>query len=918
MTGIPGMDPTQNGTAPCQERDVARGRIGMEIVLGLDADRQAWPPTTNGAMAQAGGLVTGPAGLLHVVETALGLGGPPVPAVRRLALWRAKLAAADAEGRFWHRSFATDAFATARLLLDWRDRLVESGWHPGAIAAPPPRLADLAAAEAAGPALPPGAADRTRRAIAALTEDPPPEPIVARIRLLDRRAVLPPGLRAMLDALAASGTDVTEEPEPETAAQGDLGAAQGVLRGLGAPGLLGDGRFTLLEAETETAAAELVADRLKADADLGGAVLLATRPTAILDAALRRRHLPRLGIGAMSPLRGILQALPLGLATRWAPFDARRMLEFLQLPRCPLPREIRRTLTNTLPQTPGRGGKAWKDAIAEGMRAFEERLAAEIPDPAKRKPRRDAALEAVAVWLEGELTDPDAGMPASALLRLCTALANWAHGMAAGGEELAEVLASHANALAEAVQETGLGHLPRIAVERMLDAVMGEGTRDPAPCAEAAPWGTASAPGAVWGRPRLLVWWGFDSASVPAPDPWQAEEVAALDAAGCRPWQAIDMLRAASASWRRPILAARDRALLVAIRGADAEAHPLAHELVALLEPYPALRPRAEALNGAQAPELAGVTLDRAAAAEATLPQPRETVTMGAAISGRRDKDSATSLERLLACPFAWVMDYRARLREGRFAEIAEDEKLIGLLAHRLAEELLTPGAAPDPGAIAAEARQRLPALIEEAAAPLLQTGSAAERARVEEMLPKAIAYVAQLLRDSGLEVVEAEAQRSDDNLLGQGEALGGGIDLLLRDAQGRPALLDLKWSRSVRSYRDRVREGHAVQLAAYSALVGAEDRAAYVLLGIPTAIAVPGGLPILSEDTAPSLAATWEETRNSRGKRQAALAEGRIHALGLRDEKDKRPDPDGAPLAAKPPCRFCAHGVLCGKETVA
>ena len=40
----------------------------------------------------------------------------------------------------------------------------------------------------------------------------------------------------------------------------------------------------------------------------------------------------------------VRQALPLGLATRWAPFDARRMLEFLQLPRCPVPREVRRAL----------------------------------------------------------------------------------------------------------------------------------------------------------------------------------------------------------------------------------------------------------------------------------------------------------------------------------------------------------------------------------------------------------------------------------------------------------------------------------------------------------------------------------------------------------------------------------------------
>ncbi|WP_456308258.1 hypothetical protein, partial [Roseomonas rosulenta] len=321
------------------------------------------------------------------------------------------------------------------------------------------------------------------------------------IRLLDERRLLPPGLRALLDALEATGTRIVEEPAPDVPAAGDLGAAQGMLRGLGEAHVTGDGRFTLLEAETETAAADLVADRLRAEAHPDDVVLLATRPTTVLDAALRRRHLPRLGMSAASPLRGILQALPLGLATRWSPFDARRMLEFLQLPRCPVPREVRRALTDCLPETPGRGGATWREAIATGLRKAEERLATEEPDAARRKARRAADEDAVATWLEGDLADPDEGMPTADLLRLCTTLARWASGLAAMGDPLAAELAGHAGALAEAARETGLARLPRIDLERMLDAVLAEGAHDPAPAEDAAPWGSAAAPGAVWGRP---------------------------------------------------------------------------------------------------------------------------------------------------------------------------------------------------------------------------------------------------------------------------------------------------------------------------------------------------------------------------------------------------------------------------------
>jgi hypothetical protein len=195
---------------------------------------------------------------------------------------------------------------------------------------------------------------------------------------------------------------------------------------------------------------------------------------------------------------------------------------------------------------------------------------------------------------------------------------------------------------------------------------------------------------------------------------------------------------------------------------------------------------------------------------------------------------------------------------------------------------------------------------------------AAAERARVQQALPVAIEQIGALLREGGLEVVEAEATRSHPDLLGPGEALKGDIDLLLRDAKGRPALLDLKWTRALRAYRQRVREGRAVQLAAYAALVGAEERAAYVLLAVPAVVGGPDGLGgFRPEADAPSLAATWQAVRESRAKRCASLDAGRLQALGIYEGNNPPPDPDGAPLAMEAPCRFCAHGRLCGKEAV-
>ena len=878
----------------------------MHILFGLDADGGTWPATSDASTAQAGGAVVGPRGLLGIVETALGLGGPVQPAAVRLARWRAKLAAADSPERFWHASFRTRFRATARLILGMRDALVEAGWHSTALATPPARLADLAAVEVAGAALPAGPADRLRAALVNLAADPPPAPIIERLALLDDRALLPPGVAALISALADTGTMVRAADTPDVPAAGDLGTVQKLLRA-GAPGELdNDGRFTLLEAETEGAAVEMLAERLAAEPRPQELVIIASRPTGVLDAALRRRHLPRLGISAASPSRGLTQVLPLALATRWQPFEALRLLELVQLRRSPIPNEVCKRLVALLPGCPGHGGPQWRAAITEGLAAQEERYRAIAAETATARTR--AARGAVATWLEAPLADPEAGMPLEDLAAACTALGAWAGSLAGQAVPLAASLAAQARALLEAAQATGLTTLTRLDLERLLDAVLAEGETDPTVSTEASPWAVVPAPGAVWGRPQTLVWWGFDVPPLPARLPWDAAETGALEAAGCLPWTPEAALAAAAAAWHRPLLRALDRVILVAVRWGGAEAHPLAHELAPLLERAPACHPVAEALLVAPAPLLAGRSLQRLPVVTVSLPEARAEWVIPAGLGIARDRHSATSIELLLGCPFAWTLRHHARLRPGRRAEVADGERLIGLLAHRLSSELFTPGPGGDPATLAAAATVRLPALIEEAAAPLLHPGAAVERARLTDRLPLAIAAIARLLLQSGLIVVEGEANRRATDMPETGEAFAGTVDLLLQDASGRPVVLDLKWTRAGHRYREQLEKGLAIQLAAYAKLVGAGERAAYLLLADAEAFATSGArLGTAVRGDAPSLDATWQAVLAARRLRAAAISSGTLRALGLDyDHKKPPPDPDGVLAPPAPPCKFC------------
>lgn len=890
-----------------------------EAVLGLGCDRGSWPEAATAGEAACGSPVLGPIGLLRVVETALGLGGPEAPMATRLAAWRAKLGAAGA-GRFWDESFAQDPLATAETLLTWRDQLVEAGWQ-AATTPDVPRLRDLAAAELGGPALPAGYPDRLAATLAELSTAPPGTP-VARLRLLDMREHLPSGLARLIAELEARGTIVATVAEPFSPAQGDLGAVQDALRmGAGAQ-LTGDGRFALLTAETETAAAEALADWLAVDGAAGRIAIIADRPTAALDAALARRGLPALGVSRTSPQRGVLQLLPLALATRWRPFDAVRMLQLLQARPSPLPREIRHALANALVAAPGRGGPDWAAALMDGKAAFAARLTTEEADTPTRKaaPRLTRALARVAALVEAPLEDPVAGMPVETVRALCGLLAAWATEQGRGEDPLFTALAGAARTLAEAALVSGRTDLPRVELERLVGVALKNGVPDPAVAEEAAPWFLLRDPAGLWDHADTVVWWGLGEPSLPARRPWTRAETLALAGVGVALPEPATALAALSAGWRRPLLFARQRALLVAVPepgAADARRHPLLDELREMLAGAPsAVKPQAEPLLGDSAAMLMGTKLARVPLASTPLPQARAAWTIPAKAVSIRPVESASSLELLLGCAYGWVGHYAARLRPGRAAEVPQGAQLIGLLAHRLAQELFTPGAPPAPGATRAAAEARLPGLLDEMAAPLLAPGSAAELTRLRTDLPRAMEALALLIANHGLTITGTEVPRETKAAFGPGQDFAGTIDLLLARPDGGAAVLDMKWAGTDRYRRAEVLEGRAIQLAAYVGLVGAGEDGGFFMLAQRRVLAT--GASIFVGRTAPGLADTWQRTLAARQARLATIDAGTLYALGIGwDDRKKPDDPDAAAVRTNPPCRYCALPRLCGKEAM-
>ncbi|RYB04317.1 PD-(D/E)XK nuclease family protein [Lichenibacterium ramalinae] len=884
----------------------------MHVVFGMAADGGAHPAHPGTGSGAVGGAVVGPAGLLDLLAGQLGLSGPPVAPVVRIAAWQAKLEAAAAVGpRFYSASLVADALSTARLLLSWRDDLTEAGWVPVDTGTAGPRLADLAAAELTPPPLPRCRSDLLREVISRLAGGARSE--LATFETIEDLDLLPPPWQALARALSDSGVAVSRRPSTTpTAGDGDLARLQRFLGGGGIGSLVGDGSLTLLESRTAIMAAEAVADWVAHDPGRGrGTVFVVpSGDTGLLDGAFARRGLPALGASPRSTHRGALQLLPLAFSVAWAPLDPQKLLELLLLPTPPIDRWAARLLAGALSREPGVGGPAWADAWS----AIEAGVAERDGGAAGK-----AILAEWRAWMEVGAHGRSSGMPAAAAAAISDRVRRWALATDGGARDpLLLCAVGAADALSGAFGALGRSPVTATQVEGLIDIAVAEGLPDPAHVAEEGGARVVTRPGAVWGEAARIVWWGFSGTEGQTRQPWTEAETAALAGAGCEVETAARMRRRAAAHWEQPVLAARGALVLVTPsldRGAEVTSHPLAHRMAPMLRgpSRAAISADAEALLADARVRLAGREVIRRAHSKVDLPAARATWALPAsladAVQGRAE--TASSIQDLLECQFRWVLRHVARLRAGRAHAIPARDRLIGNVAHALAEAVLPVGRVPDPDEVRRAAVAGLDAVVDAIAAPLRLSGSSGELAFARARIPDSLATLAALLADRGMAVVGMEVERAS---AAGAPPIRSRIDLLVRDRQGGEAVIDLKWTSSRTWRRTELEEGRAIQLATYGHLVAPAGGApaGYYLLRQRELLAEAGSaLAREGLRVARTLDATWEAMETDWGKLTRLARSGRGLATGVPGVAEHLPADLGFPPGERV-CAFCDMGHVC------
>ena len=557
----------------------------MKIVFGWHLDGQTFPEIPDGGACAVDAAVAGPLEFLDLLETRLGLNSPSVAPALRIAQYLSRLRALDDGERFYSRSLAADGWATARLLLGWRDELVAAGWSPGSTSWQSPRLASFAKVETEQDTLlAPGPADRVRSIAACLADASP----VDELTLVDDVRPLPLVWRRLIAALGHAGAKIDCATLEPGAQDDDLALVQALLATGKRARLTGDQSFAFVECDNELVAADIAAEWLTASPDTNNDLAIVRQGDGtILDAACRRLGLPRPGGSWRSPYRGALQSLPLAFETAWQPLDAARLLEMLVMPGSPVPHQVGRCFAEVLRAYPGSGGTDWQAAWPRAIERWREKLHTDGLDEAEIDKAIGKSMAEWRGWLEPDRFSRTAGIPARDADAICRKVQLWAQRRAAASADTVyRQTSSTAGALANTIAASGIDPIPKPQLDRMIDAVIADGVARPGTVAESASWTTVDGPEQIWRHVPAVLWWGFSDpeASAPRP-PWNDAEKAELVAAGTDLLSPGDSIARDLGAQRRAILGATRRILLVKPKLTAAEpaaAHPLWHEIATM------------------------------------------------------------------------------------------------------------------------------------------------------------------------------------------------------------------------------------------------------------------------------------------------------------------------------------------------
>ncbi|MBW1779083.1 MAG: hypothetical protein JRJ54_16100, partial [Deltaproteobacteria bacterium] len=493
----------------------------------------------------------------------------------------------DSPERFYHASFGVDPVAVSRTLLNWRDQLYCAGWNGAFPETASRRLKDLAHVEKeASVRVAPGRGQRLQSVIRALKDQ---KTGIEKIELIDPPFDYPYLWQKVFSRFKTEALFIDDRPPPERPAT-DLARLQRALESFPrkegrAPGEIewqNDGSLVVLAAQSRAVSARFVSEYLK-DAAPGRQVRIICGDSGhLLDQALETVDVARCGFDSVSCFRPLSQALILALELVWKPADPFHLQAYLTHPVSPIPFWVRHRLAKALLEAPGIGGRAWNAALNWIRNKNSEKESGDV--------NIQKILSDVDFWIHCPRYDPAEGAPIDGIRERCDKITAWLIRMRYAEKNphiqaLYDPAISRAKDLSESLETlraAGMTRIDRVNLNQLLNAVMETWSTGLKKSPELGHPMAVEAPAVLVAPVDEVIWWDFSMPVLPATEPWTVSECRDLEEHHVRLHPLQDRLAHIARTWRRPVMAAEKRLVLVLHHG-DEEHHPLWHEIRILL-----------------------------------------------------------------------------------------------------------------------------------------------------------------------------------------------------------------------------------------------------------------------------------------------------------------------------------------------
>lgn len=771
---------------------------GQRITFGYHLDGQRPTPPTN----SLGSSEVGPLGFLNILETQLGLAAIYPSQAERIVQYRDCLQKADSEHRFYHRSFATDSLGTAACLLNWRDEWSLHGWNGAISAEAPKRLRDLTDVEAlAATVVSPNIGQRLRNVQAALQYR---KPDIDQVVLTDSIETFPFCWQAVLAALPAVGS-----VKLEGTGQGFLGTLQQQLLSAANGDVTEplrwqhDGSVLVVQAETQTLVEHWLITQFSSD---WPTILVSGSDGARLDAQLAAARLPRQGLKEVNAFRPALQVLPLALELLWDPINFYALLQFLTHPVCPIPEYARRRLAEKVADAPGVVGAYWQRVLTQINEHYGDERAPQV-------------LNQIKQWIEHTRFSSESGAPLDAVIERVERLSEFFR-LRLGEVDTARRLAFHAayeqckSCLDSLIglRLQGATIIRPGQLQKLVAQVTTNGADNPLWQAEVGAGEVVNHPGAVINPIERVIWSSLTMPVLPGSDPWSTSEIHALRQAGTKLPSISDTLDQTAASWLRPVIAAQKQLILV-LPPPGEEVHPIWQMICAVVDQPKVLSLETLLTGGGEAMvPIKPLTLP---ALKRWWSLPDDIVVT------LREKESFSSLEKLLFNPYHWLLQYPAKLKPSRSVSFGNDFRMRGNLAHALVEQHFL-----HPDALRMSLSEfdtwyadAFNTLVDEEGAIMRTPGCGATLEGFRYRLHQSMRNLLEQVTKAGM--VQVEPERIVSGYFPGGN-LEGSADLVMLNSRNERAIVDMKWSGS-KKFPEKLRQNRHLQLAIYAELLRQE-----------------------------------------------------------------------------------------------